>query len=95
MPKPASSRTPSRPRSYALKLATAYDMTNDVALIRQRLQLYQNNQPFRQSFLFTNAPANELAEKLNHAAASARSVRRTCGFFKTSPAENFRPATAA
>jgi tetratricopeptide (TPR) repeat protein len=44
----------------ALKLATAYDMTNDVPLIQQRLQLYQNNQPFRQSFLFTNAPANEL-----------------------------------
>ena len=39
----------------ALKLATAYDMTNDVPLIRQRLQLYQNNQPFRQSFLYTNA----------------------------------------
>jgi protein O-mannosyl-transferase len=45
--------------AYALKLATAYDLTNDVPLIRQRLQLYQNNQPFRQSFLFTNAPANE------------------------------------
>jgi Tfp pilus assembly protein PilF len=43
----------------ALKLATAYDMTNDVAVIQQRLQLYQNHQPFRQSFLFTNAPANE------------------------------------
>jgi Flp pilus assembly protein TadD len=39
----------------ALKLATAYDMTNDVPLIRQRLQLYQNHQPFRQSFLYTNA----------------------------------------
>jgi truncated hemoglobin YjbI len=46
--------------AYALKLATAYDMTNDVSLIQQRLQLYQNNQPFRQSFLFTNAPAKEL-----------------------------------
>ena len=33
----------------AVKLATAYDMTNDVAVIRQRLQLYQNRQPFRQS----------------------------------------------
>ena len=41
----------------ALKLATAYDMTNDVILIGQRLQLYQSNQPFRQSFLFTNPPA--------------------------------------
>ncbi len=43
--------------AYALKLATAYDMTNDVTVIQQRLQLYKNNQPFRQSFLFTNAPA--------------------------------------
>ena len=43
----------------ALKLATAYGMTNDVPLIQQRLQLYQNNQPFRQSFLFTNAPVSE------------------------------------
>ena len=41
----------------AVKLATAYDMTNDVAVIRKRLQLYQNRQPFRQSF--TNAPVNE------------------------------------
>jgi Flp pilus assembly protein TadD len=39
----------------AIKLATAYDMTNEVPLIRQRLQLYQNHQPFRQSFLYTNA----------------------------------------
>jgi len=43
----------------ALKLSIAYGMTNDAPLIRQRLQLYQNNQPFRQSFLFTNAPENE------------------------------------
>jgi len=41
----------------AVKLATAYDMTNDVAVIRKRLQLYQNRQPFRQSF--TNTPVNE------------------------------------
>ena len=76
--------------AYALKLATAYDMTNDVPLIQQRLQLYQNRQPFRQSF---HQRADEgTAEKLNHAAASARSVRRTCGFFKTSPAENFSPS---
>jgi hypothetical protein len=54
--------------AYAVKLATAFEMTNDVAAIQQRLQLYQNDQPFRQSF--TNAstlrsatedgPANEL-----------------------------------
>jgi tetratricopeptide (TPR) repeat protein len=43
----------------ALKFATAYNMTNDVVLIQQRLQLYQNNKPFRQSFIFTNSPANE------------------------------------
>ena len=45
--------------AYALKLATAYNMTNDVPAIRQHLRLYQNNQPFRQSFLYTNAPAKE------------------------------------
>jgi tetratricopeptide (TPR) repeat protein len=43
----------------ALKLAIAYGMTNDAPLIRQRLQLYQINQPFRQSFLFTNAPGSK------------------------------------
>jgi protein O-mannosyl-transferase len=43
----------------ALKLATAYGMTNDVAVVGQRLQLYQSKQPFRQSFLVTNAPAGE------------------------------------
>jgi Tfp pilus assembly protein PilF len=43
----------------AVKLATTYDMTNDTAVIGQRLLLYQNSQPFRQSFLFTNPPANE------------------------------------
>ena len=41
--------------AYALKLANAYDMTNDVVFIQQRLQLYQSNRPFRQSFLYTNA----------------------------------------
>ena len=41
--------------AYALKLANAYDMTNDVVSIQQRLQLYQSNRPFRQSFLYTNA----------------------------------------
>ena len=42
----------------ALKIARAYNMTNDVPVILQRLQLYQNHQPFRQSF--TNAPMKEL-----------------------------------
>ena len=45
--------------AYALKLATAYDMTNDVTVIQQRLQLYTNRQPYRQSFLFTNAPVGK------------------------------------
>jgi hypothetical protein len=44
----------------ALKLAAAYDLTNDVAVIQQRLLLYQNHQPFRQSFLFTNTPAKKM-----------------------------------
>ena len=42
----------------AFKIAQAYNMTNDVPVIEQRLQLYRNHQPFRQSF--TNAPMNEL-----------------------------------
>lgn len=42
----------------ALKLATDYNATNDVAGIRQRLQLYETHQPFRQSF--TNATVKEL-----------------------------------
>jgi len=43
--------------AYAVKLAAAYDMTNDAVLIQQRLQFYQDRRPFRQSF--TNAPAKE------------------------------------
>jgi protein O-mannosyl-transferase len=39
----------------ALELDTAYNATNDLPDIRERLQLYQNHQPFRQSF--TNTPA--------------------------------------
>jgi len=38
----------------ALNLTKASGMTNDAAVVQQRLQLYQNHQPFRQSF--TNAP---------------------------------------
>jgi tetratricopeptide (TPR) repeat protein len=34
----------------ALRLAAANGSTNDIALMQQRLQLYQNHQPFRQSF---------------------------------------------
>ena len=46
--------------AFAIKQAAANDMTNDVVLIQMRLQLYQNHQPFRQSFLFTNSSANKL-----------------------------------
>jgi protein O-mannosyl-transferase len=45
--------------AYALKLATTYEMTNDIPVIQQRLQLYGNHQPFRQSFLYTNTPARK------------------------------------
>jgi tetratricopeptide (TPR) repeat protein len=38
----------------ALNLTKASGMTNDAAVVQQRLQLYQNHQPFRQSF--ANAP---------------------------------------
>lgn len=38
----------------ALNLTKAGGMTNDAAVVQQRLQLYQNHQPFRQSF--ANAP---------------------------------------
>ena len=40
----------------ALDLATAAKMKN-LEDIQQRLQLYKNHQPWRESFLFTNAPA--------------------------------------
>jgi tetratricopeptide (TPR) repeat protein len=39
----------------ALELATAARMKN-LESLRQRLQLYQNHQPWRESFRFTNAP---------------------------------------
>jgi tetratricopeptide (TPR) repeat protein len=42
----------------AVMLAKDYNMTNDVDIIRQRLELYKNRRPFRESF--TNAPAKEL-----------------------------------
>ncbi|MGA3283256.1 MAG: hypothetical protein ABSD57_02200, partial [Verrucomicrobiota bacterium] len=40
----------------ALELATAAQIKN-LEGIQQRLQLYKNHQPWRESFLFTNAPA--------------------------------------
>jgi Tfp pilus assembly protein PilF len=42
----------------SLKLAKAFDLTNDMPLIEKRLELYKNHEPFRQSF--TNAPLKEL-----------------------------------
>ena len=71
MPRSASSQTPSKSAAYALKLATAYDMTNDIPVIQQRLQLYENDQPFRQSFLYTNTPAKGIRAELNQAGVSA------------------------
>ena len=40
----------------ALDLAAALGMTNDLAAIRQRLELYQNKKPFRQSFDAASEP---------------------------------------
>jgi protein O-mannosyl-transferase len=45
--------------AFALKLAAAYNMTNDTPVIQQRLQLYKDDQPFRQSFLSTKAPGKK------------------------------------
>jgi tetratricopeptide (TPR) repeat protein len=38
----------------AIKIATAAGMKQDVASLQQRLRLYQNHQPWRESFLSTN-----------------------------------------
>jgi len=40
----------------AIDLATAAQMKK-IEPLQQRLQLYQNHQPWRESFLATNAPA--------------------------------------
>lgn len=40
----------------ALDVANADRMTNDIAILQQRLQLYQNHQPFRQSFADLTEP---------------------------------------
>jgi len=45
----------------ALDAANAYHVTNDLAVIQQRLQLYKKHQPLRQSFV--NAPLNESLKK--------------------------------
>ncbi len=41
----------------ALRLAENNRQTNDVPILRQRLELYKNRQPFRQSFI--KAPSSE------------------------------------
>jgi tetratricopeptide (TPR) repeat protein len=41
----------------ALNLAGKFNMTNDLPILQQRLQLYQNHQPFRESF--TNTPLKD------------------------------------
>ena len=44
----------------AIEIATAKGLTKDVVTMRQRLQSYQNHQPWRESFLATNAPPQNL-----------------------------------
>ena len=41
----------------ALTLAKKFDMTNDLPVLQNHLQLYQNHEPFRESF--TNTPAKD------------------------------------
>jgi hypothetical protein len=38
-------------QQQAVKLAASAGQTEDAVLMRQRLQLYQNHQPWRESFL--------------------------------------------
>ena len=44
----------------AIKIATAAGMKQDVASLQQRLRLYQNHQPWRESFLSTNTLPGDL-----------------------------------
>jgi tetratricopeptide (TPR) repeat protein len=45
----------------AIKFADAAGMKKDaIAAMQQRLELYKNHQPWRESFLFTNGPPKEL-----------------------------------
>ena len=44
----------------AIKLATATDTKLDITSMQQRLRLYQNHQPWRESFLSTNTPPQAL-----------------------------------
>ena len=86
-------RTPASPRSTLSNSPQLIDMTNDVPVIQQRLQLYQNHQPFRQSF--TNAPVkNESTEKLNLLHCAKHSPHPQIFQLRVSN-QNARPATAA
>jgi protein O-mannosyl-transferase len=44
----------------AMKIVTAAGMKQDVVSLQQRLRLYQNHQPWRESFLSTNARSGDL-----------------------------------
>jgi tetratricopeptide (TPR) repeat protein len=44
----------------AINMATAAGMNQDVASMQQRLRLYQNHQPWRESFLSTNTRPRDL-----------------------------------
>jgi tetratricopeptide (TPR) repeat protein len=46
----------------AINLAKASGMTNDAVVVQQRLRLYQNHQPWRESFLSTNPPPGNLTQ---------------------------------
>jgi tetratricopeptide (TPR) repeat protein len=43
----------------AIKIAAAVGMQKDVTAMQQRLRLYQNHQPWRESFLSTNTPLRD------------------------------------
>jgi protein O-mannosyl-transferase len=45
----------------AIKMANNFDMTNDLPVYQERLELYQKHQPFRESF--TNAPPKQASGK--------------------------------
>jgi tetratricopeptide (TPR) repeat protein len=47
----------------AIKIAAAQGLTQNVVALQQRLQLYQNHQPWRESFLSTNTPPKEVRGK--------------------------------
>ena len=71
---------PRQSAAYALKLANAYDMTNDVPLIQQRLQLYQK-QPALAGIILGHQPAAAIvSEKMNQGSAHRWTVCGICIF---------------